>query len=310
NRSGQRVCILSWRDTVSEVLIREGIRRGLSRTRLPLYLDEAVCGGDSRKAETILKRWKREGIDLHVGIGAEATRFLSTRGEGKPLVFACTRNPVLAGILKEPARAAQNVTGAYLELEIRECLGLFQAMIPGLTDLGVLYTAELRGPVADVKAAEEVLQKPRVGETQTLRLRKGPVQREKGAAGVLHSLERLIADGARAVWIPDDPNLLQHLEAISRVAERSRVPLVATHPHGSRRHFVVGISPDYRRVGMHVAARVACILRDRTSPCVLPLGKVHTIHVVANLKAAHRTGVRIPLPALTRADVILERDGW
>ncbi|GEM_PF-3077166 len=305
-----RVAVLAWRDSISGTLIREGLRGGLLRTRIPVSVEAGTCGESERKALERLASWRAKEMDLYVGIGPEAALFLRREVKDRPVVFASVRDPVLSGILDELHPRRRGVTGAYLDLDEMRVLNLFRAMHPGLRRLGVLYSAGARGPEADVLSVEASLEALPEEKKIPLSLVRAPVDRRGGPQALFSALEALLREDVQAVWLPEDPFVLAHLQALAGTASASGVPLLGTHPEGVRRHTMVGISPDYAALGVRTAALCARILRDGKPAGTLPLGVVRTFHVVVNLRAAGRAGVRIPLIALTRADVIVDRDGW
>jgi putative ABC transport system substrate-binding protein len=307
----QRVGLLCWRDTDVTTVVREWARRGLlEHTSIPLEFEESVCAGDAEKAGEILARWKENGLDLLVAVGAEAARFARREAPGVPLVFASTRDPVLEGIARSWKSAGENTTGACLRLDMRETLGLFARVVPGLKRLGVLVPPAGEKSAPEIRKAEIVEEAAREGKTRFPALVKERVEAPGGAAEWVAALGRLAAKGVEAVWVPDEPDLDTRLPALSREANRAKLPLLATHPQGIRRYTVVGISPDSRRLGIRVAALCARILRDGADPARIPVASLGAFHVIMNLKAAERAGLRIPLETLTRADVIVDRDGW
>ncbi|MHC4600787.1 MAG: hypothetical protein ACYS47_17485, partial [Planctomycetota bacterium] len=70
--SVRRVGILAWRESAPTVMVREGLRRGLQQTRLPLRIEEEVCGGDPARAATLVARWRTAGFALYFAIDPEA----------------------------------------------------------------------------------------------------------------------------------------------------------------------------------------------------------------------------------------------
>jgi len=307
----KRVCLLAWSNTDFSVAVREWVRRGLlEHTSIPLEFEEAVCGEDPERARGILAAWKREGPDLLVGVGTEASIFLKANANDLPLVFATTRNPVLEGLAQDLDRGGRRFAITCLLLDMEKILELFRRFVPGMKRLGVLFPRGRKGPLAEIQEAERALEAGNRKRDAGIVLLKGPVARPDAESAWVEALAFLVKSGTDAVWLPDDPSVEKLLPRLAEEANRAGVPLLASHPRGIRRYTVVGISPDYRRLGIRSAALCARILRDGAEPGTLRVEVLRAYHVILNLKAAQRARLRVPLDALPLADVIVDRDGW
>ncbi|MHC4601612.1 MAG: ABC transporter substrate-binding protein, partial [Planctomycetota bacterium] len=255
-------------------------------------------------------RWRTAGFALYFAIDPEAAKFLESRVTEAPVVFVSTRHPIHSGITETLGPGGGNRTGVFLQLDLGGVIDFFRAIVPGLKTLGVVYSETETGLVAEVKAAEEVHRKARREAPNPVRFTARRVNPKGGWPALKKAVEALASGGVDALWLPDDPFVVKHLPRLAAITNRARVPLLATHPHGVRRYTTVGISPDYRRLGVHAAAMGARIVRDGVDPGALPVGVLRTASLVVNLVAAKRAGLTVPLAALPRADVIIDRDGW
>jgi putative ABC transport system substrate-binding protein len=306
----RRVAILATSESESASMIREGIRDGLLRSRIPVLVEQACGEGAERAAETI-RRWRSEGVELFFAVEEEAALLLMREVKDKPVVFACSKDPVLSGVVKSLDPTVSNAAGACLEIDLGEVLRLFRDAVPGLRRLGVLLPRGAAGAAAEASRAELALAATGLeapGPAPVLVRQE--VDRAAGEAGLREAVNALSGRGVQAVWLPDDPFLKDRVEDVARFANEARLPLLATHPAGVRRHVVAGIAPDYRRLGVKAAALAAKVLRDGEDPGKLPVGVVRAWHVIVNLKAAERARVVVSIRALTQADVIITRDGW
>lgn len=306
----RRVGLLCWRETDASAHILEGVRSGLLRTRMALRFSTVSCGASAARAQEALAGWTAEGVELIVAVGSEAARFLAGRRPAVPVVFASLHDTEFEGETAASGAGAPPVTGAVFRLDYGRVLSLFRQAIPGLTILGVLATEGATVAAQERRSAEEALAAARErGEDGLVTLRAATAASADEEA-IAEAVGELAAAGVQAIWIPEDPALVARLDFLERAANGAGLPLLATHPFGVRRTTVVGISPDYRKLGYRAAALAARRLRGGASPGAAPIETVRAHHVVINLKAAERAGVTVPLGALTRADVIVDRDGW
>jgi putative ABC transport system substrate-binding protein len=306
----RRVGVLAWRESTPTVMVREGIRRGLQQTRLPIRIEEETCGGEPARAETVLARWKAARFDLYFAIDPEAAKFLESREKDVPVVFVSTRHPVDSGITGTLGPGGGNRTGVFLQLDMGAVLDFFRSIVPGLETLGAIHSETEAGIAAEVTSAVEVQRKPPGDTPGPVRIVTERVNPKGGWPALRKSVETLVAGGIQALWLPDDPFVLGHIARLSEITNPAGVPLLATHPHGVRRYTTVGISPDYRRLGVWAAALCARIVRDGVEPGSLPVWILRAGSLVVNLRAAERAGLTVPLEVLPRADVIIDRDGW
>jgi ABC-type uncharacterized transport system substrate-binding protein len=237
----RRVGVLSWRHTAVSTMVRDGIREGLLRTRLPIQFEEKECGEKPENARAIVDDWVHRGFALFLAADHEAANYLKTNIPDKPIVFASIRHPVLSGITNHLGPGRANMTGVFLKLDMRAVIGFFRAVIPGLDRIGILHSVSDAGSLADVRQVEELSRLDGPNKLEGIRFERVAVKDGGGWADVEAAIEKISRRGVRALWLPDDRNLLDLLPRIAAVTNRRKIALIGTHPHGVRRHMTLGV---------------------------------------------------------------------
>jgi putative ABC transport system substrate-binding protein len=218
-----------------------------------------------------------------------------------PIVMMTTLDAVASGFVDSLARPGGNVTG--LTLISTDLMGkrleLLRETLPRLGRVALLTVPvdiSQLGTEAVVQAAEAAAKSLGL-RLQVLRVRDSA---ELDAAFVSAGMER-----AGAVYVVENPTLVQHRVRIVELATKHRLPTM----FGVTRYMDAGglmaYGPDTLEMSRRAAGYVDRILKGAT-PADLPVEQPTRFEFVVNLKTAKALGLRIPPALLLRADQVLE----
>ena len=240
----------------------------------------------------------RLGVDVIAARGDTAARAARAATSTIPIVVIGSSNPVAAGWAVSLARPGGNVTGVlnYGNELFPKRLELLAEAVPGVTDVGVMYSSGSVSQVASIRIAQEAA--VRMG----LRLVIREVNR---AEDIEPALDAIASVGARAIAPAQSTLLANHVEQIAE---------------GARRHALAGIFSDRSYVdagGMmsyggqlgilqHRAGEYAGRILKGATPADLPIAQVERLQFVINLRTARALGLAIPAGLISRADDVIE----
>jgi len=218
-----------------------------------------------------------------------------------PVVFTAVTHPVGSGVVPDWSGSGGRLCGNSNWISRKDIFRIFQEAVPNLARLGVILNRS--NPVSGYELAEAKTYL-RENPDQT---RKLIVEYIDGPQDVGMAAEAIVKAGAQAIWIPIDDDVYNHLDAVSLVTRPKGIPLLSSQYSAvSEHHAVVGVAVDYRLLGMKSVVLAKQVLESGADPGELPVGRMASHRVIVSLAAGRRTGYRIPLALLARADVILD----
>ena len=232
------------------------------------------------------------GTNLGVAAAQKATATI-------PIVMVYGIDPVGAGFIKSLARPGGNVTGGTFEAS-PEIYGkqveLLKEINPRLTRLALLWNPAFLGSTAYARATNDAARQLGV------RVQSVEVRATTDLEGAFAAIAKERSEG---VIVIEDPITFPALAQIAQLADRSRVPLVASWRKFAEAGALLSYGPDNLERWRRAAVYVDKVLRGANAN-ELPVEQPTTFELVINLKAAQRLGLRIP-PVLTqRADRVIQ----
>lgn len=218
-----------------------------------------------------------------VGISTASAQQLAATIKNIPIVFGAVTDPVAAGLLKDPAHPEGNVTGVSSLAPIGEQLDLLLKIVPTVKSVGVLYNP---GEVNSVVLVD-LLKKE--AARRSLQVIEAPVT--TSAENVTSA--RTLVGKADAIYAPNDNTVVQGLDGILKVADDSKIPVLAGDTGSVGRGALASIGFSYYDIGREVGQRVYKLLHG-AKVADLPVEQVHKVEVYLNQKTADRIGVHLP----------------
>jgi ABC-type uncharacterized transport system substrate-binding protein len=251
---------------------------------------------DRAQLAVLAKELIREKVSLFVTQGA-ATRTAELVGGPVPVVFGYSGDPVEAGLIKNLARPAGNMTGVTMlafEL-VGKRLEFLKEAVPKVSRVSVLSSPAHPGEQRELNETQKtarsvgiVLQYYRVTTT----------------ADVNAAFDATVKDHANAILAFPDPVTTAHREQIAGFAVKQRLPSVFGWGDYVEAGGLMSYGPDHNALWRRLAVYVDKILKGAKA-AELPVEQPTKFELVINLKTAKQIGVTIPPHVLARADRVI-----
>ena len=215
-----------------------------------------------------------------------------------PIVFSQIGDPVKLGLVQSLARPGGNVTGiATLRPELTaKRLELFKETVPSLRRVLVTYDRREPEEQEAVTAARSAAR--RLGLTLLDRPVTAPLEIEP-------ALAELKEGGRDGILIVQSGLNLNIPGRSLEVATSNKLPTMYPASFWSQFGALASYGPDQYLQGRQ-AARLAHKILTGTPPREIPVELPDRIEFIINLKTAKRFGLKVPPPALNRADRVIE----
>jgi ABC-type uncharacterized transport system substrate-binding protein len=204
---------------------------------------EVVCVPEfGREGRETLRRVRETRPRLLVVLGTPALLLAAPMVKQIPVVFGLVANPYFTGAAYDPAHPEihqENVTG------IASPAPLTAALQHGISLLGQGSWGLLYDPTDGV-----AVDLARRFETEAGRCGVQPLTETSAAAKTDEdALERLVARGAKVIYLPPAPSAARYAPLVLEAGRRMKVRVVSGYPDGPHQGAVLWVALDYRRLG-------------------------------------------------------------
>lgn len=277
------------RDFLLPELATRGWREG---ENLTLDLRIAESGAQPAAALALAA----SGPDVIVAVSAPAIEAARAATTTLPIVMHGADFRLLAGV--NMARPGGNATGVALntvESELKRA-EFARELSPQAPAIGALfYRGTLGRAEREAAMAQAAL---RAGQ----RLEVVEITHATEAPAALLALQ---ARGARAVVLAGTPEALNDIAALAPAARAAGLASVCLWAMMVEAGCLLSHGPSFRAIYERVAHHVALVLRG-VPPGDIPIETPTRSETVIHLGAAAAIGLRVPVPILARADLVLE----
>ena len=220
--------------------------------------------------------------DVILTVGSSATEFAQTNIENVPIVFSAVKYPVLSGYVKSMSNPGGNITGASLNVPVDIQFKYFKKVIPGLKNVGVLYTDNTAPLITHARV---------VAQNAGLTLVPMLVNDFKELPKALDSLAQ-VTDG---IWSVADPNLFdpRSTRYILMNTLRKGVPFMGFSRHVVESGALFALDFDYKAIGKQAGEIVKRVLGGK-NPGKIPVTQADFVWFHYNAKTADHVQVAIP----------------
>ena len=238
-------------------------------------------------------------VDIVVAVGTPAALAAKNAVGATPIVLVGVADPVGADLVESLARPGRTVTGltALADDTIGQSLGRLAEMVPRLSRVAVLSN-----PASPGLHAQAVREAETAAATLGLQAHVHPVRTPGELDRAFAAITR---QQAGALLVLPDPLFDLHRQRILDLVAKRRLPAL----YGTRDWVDAGGLASYGASGAELCRRAAAYL-DRivkgAAPADLPMEPPTQFELIVNLKTAKAIGLKIPPPALRRADEVLE----
>lgn len=277
----------------------DGLReRGfIEGANLEIYTAHAQ--GEIANIPALYQNFDTAGFDLIIPMSTPCLTAACGAVKHTPVVFTYVYDPIAAGAGTSFEDHNPNVTGVGSFPPIGETVEFIMHLVPGVKTVGTLYNSAEANSRKVVSVAREVF------ADHHMRLEEATVINSNE---VFQAAQALVARGIEVLWVAGDNTAIQGFNAIVKVADDARVPLITSdiEPVANASLATLGVGfyePGY--AAGQLAARV--LLGER--PKDLPFQNVSIKTVSLNLTVARRLGIRIPDAILRSAAALVDETG-
>jgi putative ABC transport system substrate-binding protein len=212
-----------------------------------------------------------------------------------PLLFSAVTDPKGAGLVADLEHPGANISGVSDMTPVDRHLEMMMEIMPGLTDLGVVYNSGEANSKTLVNMLREACQA------------KGVTLHEASAAKTadVYQATKSLAGRAQAVYVPTDNTVVSALESMVKVCEQNKMPLFAADVDSVPRGAVAALGFDYYLHGKQTGAMAGRIFGG-AAVADTPVEFQQGMSLHLNLPAAEAQGVVIPEAVRAKADKTVE----
>ena len=270
----------------------EGFKAALAEKGFTnITYDMKNAEGDMATTASIAQKFAADGLDLILGVATPTTQAVVKADKTTPIVFTAVTDPVGAGLVTDPAAPEANVTGVSDLQPVEPILELAKQFNPEATKVGIVYNAGESNSVYIVEAAKTA------GAAMGLEIVEATASNSSEVQAAAKSLAQ---KGVDAIAVIGDNTAVTALEAIVKVCNENKIPLLAGDTDSVKRGAAAGYGFDYMDLGKQAGYQAAMILSG-TPIKDIPVEYAKNLQLSINETAATAQGVTIPADLAAKA---------
>jgi len=239
--------------------------------------------GNNAIAAQIARKFVGDKPDVIVAIATPTSQAVVAATKTIPVVFSAVTDPVAAQLVPGTGPSGINVTGVSDALPLQKQIDLIRKVVPNAKKIGMVYNPGEANSVVVVKQLRELL--PKAG--LTLVEATAPRTVDVGAAA------RSLVGKVDAIYTNTDNNVVSAYEALVKVGEAAKIPLIAADTDSVKRGAIAALGVNYHDLGVQTGQLVVKILKG-AKPGDLPWETSSKLELYVNPGAAARQGVTLP----------------
>ncbi|OCG10003.1 ABC transporter substrate-binding protein [Gilliamella sp. wkB178] len=261
-----------------------------------LKLQFQSAQGSSANAAQIAKQLTANKPDVIVGISTPSSQSLVATTKLIPIVYTAVTDPVLAKLTPSWDASKTNVTGVSDALSLETQIDIMLKIKPNAKNIGYVYSPSEVNSTIVLKELQIALAK------RGMTIIAAPAQRTSDISTAAQSLKGKVD----LIYTTTDNNVVSAYEALAKVANESKIPLVASNPDSAERGAIAALGMSYYDLGRQAGKIVIRILNGE-NPGDIPSQVGNITQLIINTKAAERQGVTLSEDVLKSAAKIVEK---
>jgi len=266
--------------------VRDGVQAGLKESGFEvgknLKWQYQSAQGNTGTAAQIARKFIGDKPDAIVAIATPSAQAVVAASKTVPLVFSAVTDPVAAKLVPSWNASKTNVTGVSDLLALDKQMDLVKQVVPGAKRIGVVYNPGEANSVVVIKEMQKLL--PTMG--MTLVEAAAPRSVDVGSAA------RSLIGKVDVIYTNTDNNVVSAYEALVKVGQDAKIPLVASDTDSVKRGAVAAYGINYRDLGEQTGRMVARILKGEKPGDIKP--EISTkMELYVNPGAAQKQGVKL-----------------
>jgi putative ABC transport system substrate-binding protein len=285
----QTVKVLSIVDHPALDAIRDGVRAELKAAGYDadknLKWEYQSAQGNTGTAAQIARKFVGDQPNAIVAIATPSAQAVVAATKTVPVVYSGVTDPVAAQLVKGWGATGTNVTGVSDKLPLDKQVALIQRVVPKVKTVGMVYNPGEANSVVVVKELKELLAK----QGLTLKEAAAPRTVDIGPAA-----KSLIGN-----------NVVSAYEALVKVANESKIPLVAADTDSVKRGAVAALGINYSDLGHQTGKVVVRILKGE-KPGAIASQTSDNLELFVNTSAAAKQGVTLAPELVKEAKTVIK----
>jgi putative tryptophan/tyrosine transport system substrate-binding protein len=261
-----------------------------------LKLQFASAQGSSANAAQIAKQFAASKPDVIVGIATPSSQALVATTKLIPIVFTAVTDPIAAKLTSSWEASKTNVTGVSDALSLDSQIDMMLKIKPDAKNIGYVYSPSEVNSTIILKQLQDELEK------RSMKIIAAPAQRTSDISTAARSLKGKVD----LIYTTTDNNVVSAYEALAKVANESKIPLIASNPESAERGAIAALGMSYYDLGRQAGKIVIRILNGE-KPGDIPPQVGNITQLTINKKAAERQGVTLSEDILKSAAKIVEK---
>jgi len=265
--------------------------------RKNFYFETRNARGDRSALQAGAKELAAKKVEVIFTTGTRAALAAAAATQEIPLVFVHPGDPVAAGLVKNSADAARNVTGvaAYAGETTEKRLALFKEIIPALTKIYVFFDANssaARDRVALTESAAKKIGLQFVGHGV------------KSTDELKTTFANLNSEAGAAIFQVSDDLVESEAEFIFATARQKKLPTMFNEEAWAIAGATAAYGPSYLDMGRHAARIIDQIIKGK-APAAIPIVQSSKFDLTINYRGASYIGLQLPNELLKKADKVI-----
>ncbi|CAG9172128.1 ABC transporter substrate-binding protein [Cupriavidus respiraculi] len=295
----QTVKVLSIVDHPALDAIRDGVRAELKSAGYDadknLKWEYQSAQGNTGTAAQIARKFVGDQPNAIVAIATPAAQAVVAATKSVPVVYSGVTDPVAAQLVKGWTPSGTNVTGVSDKLPLDKQIALIKRVVPKAKTVGMVYNPGEANSVVVVKELKTLLAK----EGMTLKEAAAPRTVDIGPAA------RSLAGKVDVIYTNTDNNVVSAYEALVKVANESKLPLVAADTDSVKRGAIAALGINYGDLGHQTGKLVVRILKGE-KPGAIASETSDKLELFVNPGAAEKQGVTLSQDLLKDAKQVIK----
>jgi len=279
---------------------REGALKALDdngfKSGQNLKVDYQNGQGDVGTVNSIAQRFKDSNPDLVIPIATppfQAMLNVSKNDSRPPMVFGAIADPyaAAAGVIKSATDKPAYLTGIQALAPVEEAMRLAQTIVPSARRYGIIWNPTEANSEVVTKLAREAA--PKLG----IELVEQTISK---ADEVLQAAQALVTKGIDLFFISTDSTVVSAFEAVVKVANENKKPLIANDPASAGRGAAAALGVDYEQSGYEAGQMAALVLSGQKTTAEIRVERTVSGFLAVNLAGAAEQGVTFPPEVLAQ----------
>lgn len=238
--------------------------------------------GNTGTAAQIARKFVGDKPDAIVAIATPSAQAVVAATKTVPVVFSAVTDPVAAKLVPSWEASGTNVTGVSDLLALDKQMDLVKQVVPDAKRVGMVYNPGEANSVVVVKELQKLL--PTMGMTL--------VEAAAPRSVDVSSAARSLVGKVDVIYTSTDNNVVSAYEALVKVGQDAKIPLVASDTDSVKRGAVAAYGINYRDLGEQTGRVVARILKGEAPGSIKP--EVSTkLELFVNPVAAQKQGIEL-----------------